>query len=374
MQDTDPAPGSSPARSLVDWVRLEQTPGVGVRTIRRLLRHFPGPAAIFGAGYQHLSTLVSPARARALCAPPTPVLAARLARCEAWLALPGNHLLTIDDPAYPPLLRAIDDPPILLYAMGRIELLSCPAVAMVGSRNASLQGKANARAFGQALSATGRTIVSGLAMGIDAAAHEGGLREAGSTIAVLGTGADRIYPARNAELARRIAVDGCIVTEYGLGEGPLKTNFPRRNRIISGLVNAVLVVEASDRSGSLITADYAGDQGRDVFAIPGSIHSALSKGCHRLIKSGAKLVESVDDLLHDLHAQPRYSPALDGEDDEEDEHAALLAVLGHGPVDCDTIAAGSDVGPGKLAGQLLALELAGKVERLPGGLFQRIKA
>ena len=386
MQDTDPAPTISQTERLANWIRLEQTPGVGRTSIRRLLAHFDTPADIFAAGVEHLCTLVSPARARALCAPPPPALTAQLARFAQWVAIPGNHLLTINDPAYPPLLRQIGDPPIVLYAIGRIELLSCPAVAMVGSRNASLQGIANARAFGQALSAAGRSIVSGLAMGIDAAAHEGGLREAGSTIAVLGTGADRIYPARNAELARRIAVQGCIVSEYPLGEGPLKSNFPRRNRIISGLASAVLVIEASEHSGSLITAEYAGDQGRDVFAIPGSIHSALSKGCHKLIKDGAKLVESVDDLLHDLQATPRLTlRRADREDEDEDEdadadadeeqaeHAVLLAALGYGPVDCDTIAAGCDLAPGKLAGQLLSLELAGKVERLPGGLFQRIK-
>jgi DNA processing protein len=372
VQDTDPATATSQAARLADWIRLEQTPGVGRGSVRLLLDRYHHPHAIFSAGYEALAALVSPAKARALCEAPAPALAACVDAALAWLAQPANHLLTLDDPAYPPLLRQIADPPVLLYAIGRIELLSAPAVAIVGSRNASLQGVSNAGAFGHALSAAGLTIVSGLAAGIDAAAHEGGLRGSGSTVAVVGTGADRIYPGRNEALARRIAEQGCIVSEYSLGMGPLAGNFPRRNRVISGLACGVLVVEAAAASGSLITARVANDQGRDVFAIPGSIHSPLSKGCHKLIKAGAKLVESAADLLDELRVAPLAGFALPAGPEYDGEHLPLLLALGHGPVNAETLAALTDIDPGFLAGQLLALELEGHVERLPGGLFQRL--
>ena len=365
MQDTEPAPSAS------HWLRLQHTAGVGRVTVQRLLEHFATPQAILGAGYDALATLVSPARARALSDPPSPDTRARIDAALAWSALPGKHLLTPDHPAYPALLQHIPDPPLLLYAMGRTELLAGPAVAIVGSRNASLQGLANAGNFGQALSAAGLVIVSGMALGIDAAAHEGGLRGGASTVAVTGTGIDRIYPRRNEALARRIADEGCIVSEYALGTPPLAENFPRRNRIISGLSCAVLVVEAAAGSGSLITARVAGEQGRDVFAIPGSIHSPLAKGCHKLIKDGAKLVESVADLLSELKLSPLAaatgaSPAYTG------PGAALLLAMGQGPISTDTLATLSDTAPALLAGQLLTLELAGHIERLPGGVFQRV--
>jgi DNA processing protein len=371
VQDTEPAPSASPAPCLADWIRLEQTPGVGRLTVERLLDHFASPQAIFSAGYDALAALVSPARARALSDPPSPQTAARIDAALAWQALPNHQLLTQAHPHYPELLRQIADPPWLLYAVGRTELLAGPAIAMVGSRNASLQGLANAANFGYALSEAGLIIVSGMALGIDAAAHEGGLRGASSTVAVIGTGADRIYPRRNEGLARRIAEQGCIISEYSLGTPPAPANFPRRNRIISGLSCAVLVVEAAAQSGSLITAHVAGEQGRDVFAIPGSIHSPLSKGCHKLIKEGAKLVESVGDLLTELSLSPLAAsgpnaPGYSG------PGQALLQAMGQGPVNTDTLATLSEVAPAFLAGQLLTLELAGQIERLPGGLFQRV--
>ena len=371
MQDTDPAPSTSQAAGLAHWIRLEQTPGVGPVTVQRLLDQFDHPHQIFCAGYDALAAIVSGSIARALCTIPDGY-AASLDRILAWCALPGNALLTLDHPAYPPLLRQIADPPVLLYATGQAALLSAPALAIVGSRNASLQGVANAGAFGQAMSGAGLTIVSGMALGIDAAAHEGGLRGAGSTVAVIGTGADRIYPRRNRELAYRIAAQGCIVSEYPLGMGPLSANFPRRNRLISGLSCAVLVVEAAAESGSLITARMAADQGRDVFAIPGSIHSPLTKGCHKLIKDGAKLVESAADLLEELRMAPLACMAPAPGPAYAGQFLALLHALGHGPVGADSLAALTHTNPGLLAGQLLALELAGQVERLPGGLFQRL--
>jgi len=384
VQDTDPAPATRQAQRLAPWIRLTLTPGVGRVTLRQLLDRFHTPDAVLGASHQQLASLVSPARARALCDAGSPAMDEALTRFTDWLARPGNHAITMGDPAYPNWLRQADDPPLLLYASGRIDLLERNAVGIVGSRNATMQGMATARAFAHALSAAGMTVVSGLALGIDTAAHEGGLQGEASTVAVLGTGADRIYPARNAALARQIAHEGCMVSEYPLGTPPERNNFPRRNRIISGLVRGVLVVEAAEKSGSLITAAYAADQGRHVFAIPGSIHSALSKGCHYLIREGGTLVESVHDILKEIGA-PGWAPRLAMHGDgfapapdldvpaPEPEHADLLDAIGFAPVDCDTIAAATSLGPGPLAAHLLALELAGQIERLPGGLFQRIK-
>jgi DNA processing protein len=265
---------------------------------------------------------------------------------------------------------------LLLYINGYVELLAMPSIAIVGSRNASTQGKANALAFAEALSGAGLCIVSGLALGIDAAAHEGALRGAGSTIAVIGTGPDLVYPARNRALSERIAREGCIVSEYPVGTPPLPSNFPKRNRIISGLAAGVLVVEAAAQSGSLITARQAAEQGRDVFAIPGSIHAALSKGCHILIREGAKLVDSAGDVLEAMALSPLARPECvrpsepmqaQAPDDE-----ALLAALGHDPVEPDALLAMLGGTPGELGTRLLMLELAGMVERLPGGMFQRL--
>lgn len=379
MQDTDPAPAASQADVLAAWLRLDNSPGVGPVAISRLLAHFPSPASIFSAAPEALLAHVSPAQARALCAPPPADLPARLDAVLQWLDRPGNRVLTRGAPDYPPLLLEIPDPPTLLYAVGRIELLARPAAAIVGSRNASRQGVANASAFGRALSDAGLVVVSGLALGIDAAAHEGALGGAASTVAVTGTGADRIYPRANENLARRIAREGCLLSEYPLGTPPAAANFPKRNRLISGLSCAVLVVEAAAGSGSLITARVASEQGRDVFAIPGSIHAPLSKGCHQLIKGGAKLVECAADLLEELKLAPlAQPPGTMGADTtgckavSDPAQLALLQAIGHEAVDIDTIAALSEAGPGALARQLLALELAGHLERLPGGFFQRV--
>jgi DNA processing protein len=371
VQDTDPILSAEHAAAVADWLRLEQAPGVGRRSAGRLLKQFGSPARIFSAGYAELAEHVSPAQAQALCAPLSPATARLVDATLSWLAYPAHHLLTLHDAAYPQLLANIADPPLLLYIKGRIDLLGQPALAIVGSRNASAQGKANAEAFAQALSAAGLVIVSGLALGIDAAAHEGALRGAGSTIAVIGTGADLIYPARNRQLAQRIAEVGCIVSEYPLGTPSAASNFPRRNRIISGLSAGVLVVEAAAGSGSLITAHLAADQGREVFAIPGSIHAALSKGCNALIRQGAKLVETVGEVLEAMQMSPlaasQLPPAARPSGCE-----ALLDSLGSDPIALDALLAlaGGDIG--KLSSELLLLELAGMVERLPGGMVQRV--
>jgi DNA processing protein len=282
--------------------------------------------------------------------------------------------LAWDDAAYPSALLTIGDPPPVLHYAGKPDLLNRPALAIVGSRNATPQGRENAEAFAAALSAAGLTIVSGLAQGIDAAAHRGGLAGAGSSVAVVGTGIDRIYPAGNKALAHRLAAEGGLLSQFTLGTPPLPGNFPRRNRVISGLVRGVLVVEATPNSGSLITARFAAEQGREVFAIPGSIHSPFSKGCHRLIKDGAKLVETAQDVLEELGLAPARAsdrawagtPAPDG------DAARVLAALGHDPADVDLLAERTGLDASAIAVALVELELAGQVAQLPGGAFQRV--
>ena len=285
---------------LAAWVRLVLTPGIGIRTAHKMLVAYGLPQNIFMASYQELQRIVSPQIADAICAPLSETIREQIGKTERWLDEPGNTILTLADRRYPGSLLEIPDPPLMLYVKGRVELLSKPSIAIVGSRNATAQGCIDAEKFGCSLSDAGLTIISGLALGIDAAAHRGGLKGSGSTVAVIGTGADIIYPARNRELAHQIAREGCIVSEFPLGTGPLASNFPRRNRVISGLSGGILVVEAAARSGSLITARTAIDQGRDVFAIPGSIHSPLARGCHALIRQGAKLVETSQDILEEL--------------------------------------------------------------------------
>lgn len=284
-------------------------------------------------------------------------------------ALPSWLELTLGDPRYPRLLQEIHDPPPLLYARGRIELLNAPCFAIVGSRNATSQGIRDAHAYAERLSASGLTIVSGLALGIDAAAHRGGLAAAGSTIAVLGNGIDIDYPRSNRRLAQQIATHGCIVSEFPPGMPPLSGNFPRRNRLISGMSRGVLVVEAGKPSGSLITAGLAAEQNRDVFALPGSIHSPQSRGCHHLIKQGAALVDSADDILVALGIEDRRP-------EDEDDNAArahpLLEAIGFGPATIDEIAKRTGLAAAAVAAQLSLLEISGDVAMLPGGAFQRV--
>lgn len=388
MQGTDLNPDPCPRAELPHWITLAETPGVGRITGHALVRAFGSPAGVLAAGLPALRQHVPDLVARALCGPPSAQVAATVGAALAWQEQPQHHLIPFDHPAFPAALRAIPDPPLLLYCDGDPALLSCPMLAIVGSRTATLQGRANAEAFAAALSGAGLTIVSGLALGIDAHAHAGALRAAGSTVAVIGTGADLVYPRRHQQLSRDIASRGCIVSEYSLGTPVLPSNFPQRNRIISGLALGVLVVEAAARSGSLITARMALEQGREVFAVPGSIHSALSKGCHYLIKEGAALVETADDILRQLKlpaAQPlparAGSDGADGGDDggaREGRHDGagldlpLLHAIGHDPVHPDALQQRLGCAPGLLSAQLLALELAGQIERLPGGLVQRL--
>jgi len=382
---------------LGDWLRLEQTAGVGLDTARRLLAAFGLPANIFSSSIAILENVVSTTIARALLSPLSALTEKRIERTLAWAQQTGNRVLTLADKDYPPALLDIADPPLLLYVKGRIELLARPSLAVVGSRNATAGGGTNADRFAETLSQRGLTVISGLALGIDSAAHIGALRglesslDGGSTVAVIGTGADIVYPARNRGLAHRIVAAGCIVSEYPLGMPGIAANFPRRNRIISGLASGVLVVEAAAQSGSLITARMAAEQGRDVFAIPGSIHSPLSKGCHYLIKQGAKLVESAQDILEEMvsyraRAGSGSSASVSMSCDAITQAATrdcggnvpgtvkdqLLAALGFDPASLDMLAARSGIDIAQLNAQLLALELEGVVEMLPGGVYQRI--
>jgi DNA processing protein len=361
------------AAELAAWIRLEQTPGVGQETARKLLAAFGLPEQIFAAGFAALRSVVPDRIAAALDQPASAQIQAQIAKTLAWCEQEGNRALTLADACYPKSLLNTPDPPVILYVKGRVALLEASAMAVVGSRNATAQGVDNAEKFSAALSQAGWTIVSGLAAGIDAAAHQGGLRGPGSTIAVIGTGADIVYPARNRALAHLIADGGCIVSEYPLGMPAIAANFPRRNRIISGLAKGVLVVEAAAQSGSLITARMAAEQGREVFAIPGSIHSPLAKGCHLLIKQGAKLVESAQDILDELPlgaVQPaRVSRPHTMPDEVQDP---LLALMGYDPVHIDALALRSGHDVAVLNAQLLHLELDGVIEQLPGANYRRI--
>jgi DNA processing protein len=378
---------------LAAWLRLVETPTLGRAGARRLLAAFGSPERVLAADERALRTVVPPESAAALLAP-HPRRDALPDATWRWLtsapaAGPARDVLVLGDPRYPPLLLETADPPLLLYTLGRAELLCAPALAIVGSRSATPQGFETARSFAQQLSELGLAIVSGLALGVDAAAHEGGLAGPGRTVAFVGTGLDLLYPAENAALARRIAAGGLIASEYPLGMPPIATNFPRRNRLIAGTAQGTLVVEAALKSGSLITARMALEAGREVFAIPGSIHSPQAYGCHRLIQQGAKLVGAVEDILQELRLpgqgtpQARmWRPPADGAPVLGSREAAppspatvipgaLGEALGYDPVTFDALAARTGLPSERLAAELLSLELAGVVQRLPGGLFQR---
>jgi DNA processing protein len=358
-----------PSKDADAWLRLALTPKLGPAAQRKLLRAFGGPQEALDAPPVELIRAVGE---RAVAALKAGADAELVHRTLDWLREPGNHLLTLADEQYPRALLETSDPPLLLFVKGRVSLLGQLALAMVGSRNATPRGARDAEALAQVLSDAGLTIVSGLALGIDSAAHRGGLSGASSSIAVVGTGMDKVYPARNRELAHRLAAEGALVSEFPLGTPPLAANFPRRNRVISGLARGCLVVEAALRSGSLITARQALEQGREVFAIPGSIHSPLSKGCHWLIKQGAKLVETANDVLEELGMGPVSMPAKDEPPPLPPDELALLTAMGFEPVDADTICERAGLAPDAAAAILLKLELDGYISRLPGGLLQRM--
>lgn len=369
---TPPDTTRDPA-DIAAWLRLTATPGVGPVAARRLLAAFGLPQRVLAQSAAALAQVVPAKLARALLAPPAAAFSDLIARTAAWAAEPANHMVTLADAAYPARLFDLADPPPVLYIKGRLAALAGPALAIVGARSATTQGRRDAEAFAGAFSEAGLTVVSGMALGVDAAAHAGGLRGPGGTVAVTGTGADIVYPSRHRQLAHEIVGHGAIVSEFPLGTPSVSHNFPRRNRIIAALARGVLVVEAAARSGSLITARLAAELGREVFAIPGSIHAPLSKGCHLLIRQGAKLVESAQDVLEELGTpasavrvaaappQPAPTPA-----------DALGAALAYDPVTPDELSARSGLAPDAVAAALLRLELAGAVERLPGNLYRRL--
>ena len=366
--------GADPA--LRDWLRLTLVAGIGSRTQRKLLAAFGLPEAVFAASRDALCAVVGD-KAAALLG--NGADAAAVDQACAWADAPDQHVITLADADYPRLLLETADPPTLLYIRGRVELLNRPALAIVGSRSPTAQGERDAQSFAAAFAQAGLVIVSGLALGIDAAAHRGALTVGGDTVAFLGTGIDRIYPARNLELAREIGARGAIVSEFPIGTPVSAANFPRRNRLISGVSRGVLVVEAALKSGSLITARLAAEQGRDVFAMPGSIHTPQARGCHQLIRDGAKLVECAQDVLDELKGIDGRAPETtadpaqaNGAADETDAGGRLLALMGFAPCGLDDLAARSGLAADALVAQLLRLELDGRVAALPGGLYQQL--
>jgi len=401
------------AEELSAWLRLTLTPGVGDISARKLLSAFGLPQSVFEQSAPALRQVLSDKQTQALQTVPAE-LPALLATTLAWLEQNDvgqirRLVLTLGDSRYPSSLLTLDDPPLVLYLLGRAgfkntrsadpnqpkteddptpwpQIDPMRSLAIVGSRNPTPQGQANARQFAKNLSQAGLTIVSGLALGVDGAAHEGALAASGQTdaaltLAVVGTGLDRVYPKAHHELAHRITQHGALLSEYPLGTPPLNANFPKRNRLIAGLSNGTLVVEAALKSGSLITARLATEQGKEVFAIPGSIHAAQSRGCHWLIRQGAKLVESTQDILEELqwpkpamadmqHQSAAAAPNPDS--DLPDADPSLLAALGFDPVGLDALQARCGLAMAELQARLMGLELDGQVARLPGGLFQRL--
>ncbi|MBK6636390.1 MAG: DNA-protecting protein DprA [Rhodocyclaceae bacterium] len=378
---------------LAAWLRLTLIEGIGGESQRALLSAFGLPEAIFAASPATIEQAVGSVISRRLLAASASHadgLDAAIATTLAWAQQAGNAILTLADPAYPQALLESADPPTLLYVKGRVDLLNRPMLAMVGSRNATAQGERDAEAFARHLADAGLTIVSGLALGIDAAAHRGALGSAAGTVAIIGTGADRLYPARNADLGRQIAERGAIVSEFPLGTPAIASNFPRRNRIIAGLAKGTLVVEAAPRSGSLITARLASESGREVFAIPGSIHAPQSKGCHQLIRQGAKLVETANDVLEELRwemtskqtGDDAQSPANSnpcpqvgaGETaiSQDPQHEQVLTALGHAPCTVEVLLQRTCLTAPELLAILLSMELGGKVKQHPGGLYQQL--
>ncbi len=363
-----PALGSEPEA----WISLHLIAGLGAESTRRLLQQFGSPSAVFSQSSAQLAQWVGPKVATAISegAPEE-----KLSLAMRWLEEDYNHLLTLADDDYPARLLEIADPPAILYLKGRRELLAAAnaaGIAIVGSRNATPGGLRNAETFARALSDAGMTIISGMALGIDAAAHRGGMDGTGSSIAVVGTGLDLVYPARNRALAHELAEKGLLVSEFALGTPALANNFPRRNRIISGLSRGVLVVEAALASGSLITARQAGEQGRDVFAIPGSIHSPFSKGCHQLIKQGAKLVDDAVDILLELKLAPQFAAQVAPGSNPTPGEEEILTAMGYDPATVDSLIALTGKPAEKIMVRLTELELAGTIASLPGGKYQRL--
>lgn len=360
-------------RTLIDpenaaWIRLVLIPGLGPAVFFRLLQTFQSPLAVLKAPSNQVGEILKPALLKSFLASrdePLPDV------YEEWLSQENNHLITLADSFYPAALLQDASPPPVLFAKGSLEMLQRPMLAIVGSRHATQPGVRHAEQFASYLSQQGIAVVSGMAAGIDAAAHRGALRGSGSTIAVVGTGLDRVYPASNRDLAHEIAEKGLILSEFPLGTPPLSPNFPRRNRIISGLSLGCLVVEAALQSGSLITARVAAEQGREVFAIPGSIDAPQSKGCHQLIKQGAKLVETANDILEELRFSAPLLTGLSAESTGQNL-PVWFSQLGFDPFDADQACELSGLTAGEVCAILFELEMASRVTTLPGGRYQRL--
>lgn len=364
-------------KDLRHWLALVRVPGLGWANLEALLAEFGSPEALFSLKPRQLEPFDLNQRIReALLSPDWE----RVDLDLEWIASSKARFIPATTPDYPDLLKRIPNPPIGLFARGNAALLNCAQLAIVGSRNPTRGGRETAYDFARTLGGAGLVITSGLALGIDAAAHAGGLDSGGGTVAVCGTGLDRLYPKANREIGERILDDGVLVSEFAPGTPPRSENFPRRNRIVSGLSLGALVVEAAHRSGSLITARLASEQGREVFAIPGSIHNPLARGCHRLIRDGAKLVESANDVLEELGPLVGVlSPAdsavktVDATKEAEDpEYASLLETIGHDPTPVDVIVARTGKSADVISSMLLILELQGKVEAAPGGRYARV--
>lgn len=405
------------------WLALASVRALAPATLRALLALFGDAQALLSQPFRELARIAGAELARSVAAAARADVGEQLERTLAWCAQPGNALLVLDDPAYPPALHNMHDPPPLLYVRGRLECLHAPSLAIVGSRSATPQGTDDAGRFARDLAREGLVIVSGLALGVDAAAHRGALEADGETVAVVGTGADVVYPAAHRSLAQEIATYGAIVSEWPLGTPAKPAHFPQRNRLIAGMTKGVLIVEAALRSGSLITARLANEMGRDVFAIPGSIHAPLSRGCHQLIKDGAMLTETPQDVLEGLglapvsaagapqprgsrrhetaesashgaaapapppprprrprHAPPRQTlplfdapPALPARPARalSADATRVLEALGHAPAALEILAARTEMDSAALQGALLELELGGYLAVLPGGRYLR---
>jgi len=368
------------ADTLKHWLALYHAPGVGAVTFHRLLAAVPGLQELPLSDTATLRKLGLPEVA--IDALQRPDMAA-ITRDLTWQDKPGNRIMTCHDPDYPVLLLQVDTPPPLLYVHGNSDVLGEPVLAMVGSRNPSASGIRTATDLARHLSAAGLVISSGLALGIDAACHQGALDAGAPTIAVMGTGLDRVYPARHRDLALQIAERGALVSEFPIGTAPRPENFPRRNRIISGLSLGTLVVEAAIRSGSLITARYAGEQGREVFAIPGSIHNPLARGCHRLIRQGAKLVETAQDVIDELgvlanccYRQDQTADDTEVPDDLielDPEYKQLIDLIGFDTSSIDQLVCSSGLTPAEVSSMLLQLEMRGYIASSPGGAYNRLK-
>jgi DNA protecting protein DprA len=354
----------------LQWLSLSQIEGLGCQTFCQLLKTFGSPSEIYRKKFKELRAVVSEKIALEIG---QGVDETGLQDTLTWLAQANNHLVTLADADYPKALLEIADPPPLLYAKGNLALLNKLSIAIVGSRNASVQGEKNAEAFAQGLAEHGLCIVSGLALGIDGAAHRGALKAKGDTIAVVGTGLDMVYPAQHRDLAHQIASSGLIISEFPLGTLSKPQNFPRRNRLISGLSLGCLVVEANLKSGSQITARLSAEQGREVFAIPGSIHSPLAKGCHQLIKQGAKLVDSLQDIVEELNLNKAVNAPLAEEKSAiNQDQQTLLDAMAYEAVSIETLVQLTGLTVSTLSSMLTLLELEGRITGLAGGQYQQI--